>query len=99
MIMYGTDMIYEEEAPVAYRTFTDPYGDYSIRNIYYDESREFSISPSKPRHKFDPFQRNRTVARPISVFTMIKIPLMLSIPPPLLLPEELFSVSVMCCVM
>ena len=40
---------------------TDPSGDYSLRNIYYDGSREFKIKPSKGDHGFNPDSRNATL--------------------------------------
>ena len=61
MRMYGAEMLADEMAPVRYRTYSDPYGDYTIRNIYYEESREFRINPDKPRHGFDPGERRRTL--------------------------------------
>ncbi len=61
MQMMGTELSTVDDAPVAYRTWTDPYGDFSITNLYYENSREFSITPSKPRHGFDPSERRRTL--------------------------------------
>ena len=61
MARYGAEMVSDDSAPVAYRTYSDPYGDYSIKNLYYEESREFAVSPSKPRHGFDPGERRRTL--------------------------------------
>jgi len=43
------------------RSLTDVNGDYLIKNLYYGDSREFTVSPAKANHGFNPGFRNRTL--------------------------------------
>ncbi len=43
-----------EAAPVAYRDLTEEEGEFRIANLFYDESREFRVTPYKEDHLFDP---------------------------------------------
>ena len=47
--------VWSSDTPdVKHRAVTDVNGDYDIRNMYYDEGREFRVTPDKERHGFDP---------------------------------------------
>ncbi len=44
-----------------YAAQSDPSGYYALRNLFYDESREFEITPAKGDHGFDPSKQHRTL--------------------------------------
>ncbi len=52
-----------ESAPVGYRDLTDVDGEFQIGNLFYNESREFRVTPSKPDHLFDPEHRDIVLER------------------------------------
>ena len=47
-----------DAAPVEYRDVTNTDGEFTIDNLFYDESREFRVTPLKPDHLFDPEYRD-----------------------------------------
>ena len=46
------------DRPAIKRTFTDSDGAYRVKNFYFEEDKEFRITPFKERHLFDPEYRD-----------------------------------------
>lgn len=59
-LMYGVARS-SQSPDVSLTEYTDPTGFYSIRNIYYNEERDFRVTVAKPGHGFSPDRVTRSL--------------------------------------